>query len=66
MTIDYIIIMTKLSYCFFLLFQFCLVHPIRDGYAPINDKPYPTQYGDGWGITKGFDPKFRPRVGHLI
>ena len=32
-------------------------------YAPINVKPHPTQYGDGWGITKGFDAKFCPEGG---
>ena len=35
-----------------------------NGYnAPINVKLYPTQYEDGWGITKGFDPKFHPKGG---
>ena len=31
--------------------------------AHINVKPHPTQYGDGWGITKGFDSKFCPEGG---
>ena len=41
----------------------------RDGHklyifnAPISVKPLPTQYRDGWGITRGFDAKFRPEGG---
>ena len=40
-----------------------LSHTPHGPYASINVKPHPTQYGDGWGITKGFDAKFRPEGG---
>ena len=31
--------------------------------GPINAKPHPTQYGNGWAITRGFDAKFCPEGG---
>ena len=42
---------------------FMYIIQLKQHYAPINVKPHPTQYGDGWGITKGFDAKFRPKGG---
>ena len=56
--------MAVYSYCAFFCVDFGYVY-LSDiyHYAPINVKPYPTQYGDGWGLTKGFEVKFSPQGG---
>ena len=33
--------------------------------APINCMPRPPQLGDRVGLTRGFDKKYGPGVGHL-
>ena len=35
-------------------------------YGPINCMPHPPQLGDRVGLTRGFDKKYGPGVGHLI
>ena len=34
-------------------------------YAPINCMPHPPQLGDRVGLTRGFDKKYGPGVGHF-